>query len=323
MHWKHSACVGVVAFAALVPAEILRAQVTAEFHRTLTVTSAEAVMLEVEVPCGDLEVAYRRDGEISIATVAKSASGAKLDSKDFASTLTVEQDGNQIRIKQASQRELCEPGISIFYRVDVPYRTELTSTLDRGKQSIRGILGPVKVVTGTGDVTVAYVSKAVEVQAGSGDLDVQVVGEHVEAKTGRGNIAGSRLPKGVSAETGDGDITLMVVGPSTATVKKGSGRIDVGGARGSFAGSTDAGELHVKAIPHEDWILKSGTGNIRLELPPDGKFELEASTRTGALELGREDIVKPEGDALQLHQSVNGGGKRIEARTESGRIAIR
>ncbi len=154
-------------------------------------------------------------------------------------------------------------------------------------------------------------------------MDIQVIGEHVEAKTGRGNIAGSRLPKGVSAETGDGDITLMVVGPSTATVKKGSGRIDVGGARGSFAGSTDAGDLHVKAIPHEDWTLRSGTGSIRLELPPDGKFELEASTKTGALELYREDIVKPEADALQLHQSVNGGGKRIEVHTESGRIAIR
>ena len=34
-----------------------------------------------------------------------------------------------------------------------------------------------------------------------------------------------------SAETGDGDVTLIVVGPSTATVKKGSGRIDVGAAR--------------------------------------------------------------------------------------------
>ena len=45
----------------------------------------------------------------------------------------------------------------------------------------------------------------------------------------------------------------MVVGPSKATVKKGTGRIEVGAARGGFMGSTAGGDLHVKAAPHDDW----------------------------------------------------------------------
>lgn len=131
------------------------------------------------------------------------------------------------------------------------------------------------------------------------------------------------LPQGVSAETGEGDITLMVVGPSTAIVKKGIGRIDVGGARDSFVGSTDGGNLHVKAIPHQDWQLSSASGDVRVELPPSAKFELEASTKPGELQFDRDDITRPDANALQLHRAVNGGGKRIAVHTESGRISIR
>ncbi len=150
-----------------------------------------------------------------------------------------------------------------------------------------------------------------------------IIGEHVEAKADSGNISCTRLPQGVSAETGDGDITLMVVGPSTAIVKKGNGRIDVGGARSSFVGSTDAGDLHVKAIPHDNWQLTSATGSVRLELPPPSRFELDASTETGKFQIDLDGIRVPDSDVHQVRQDVNGGGKRIQVHTESGTIMIR
>jgi len=115
----------------------------------------------------------------------------------------------------------------------------------------------------------------------------------------------------------------MVVGPSTAIVKKGNGRIDVGGARSSFVGSTDAGDLHVKAIPHDDWQLTSTSGSVRLEVPPTAKFELDASTNTGEFQVERDDLATSDYDVHRFHQKFNGGGTRIQANTESGRIVIR
>jgi DUF4097 and DUF4098 domain-containing protein YvlB len=144
-------------------------------------------------------------------------------------------------------------------------------------------------VTGKGDIKASYISKGLQAEVDHGNLDLQVIGEHVEAKTGSGNISCARLAQGVSAETGDGDITLMVVGPSTATVEKGTGRIDVGGARSSFVGSTDGGDLCIKAIPHGDWQLNSVSGNIRVELPAAAKFELDASTDSGNVLVDRDD----------------------------------
>jgi hypothetical protein len=306
-----------IAWLALV--RLSSAQITPEFHRTLTVTSAEVVTLDVDVPDGELRVSYGRDGEVSIAVLAKAS--PKTDIVDSLSPVVpnIEQSGNHIKIHvpDLADRE------NRIYRIEVPYRTVLTSRLNAGKQVITGILGPVNAVTNKGDIRAAYISKEVDAEVGDGNLDLQVIGGHVDAVAGRGDISGVRLPQGISAETGQGDVTLMVVGSSTAIVKSGTGRIDVSGARGSFVGSTDRGELHVKAIPHQDWQLNSASGDVRVELPPSAGFELECSTKTGEFEFDREDITKPSANVLQFHQAVNGGGKRIAAHTESGRIAIR
>jgi DUF4097 and DUF4098 domain-containing protein YvlB len=299
------------------------AQVTTETRRTLTVTSTDPLALDVEVPSGDLQILYGREGQVSISGVAKASADAKLDDNFFPAVLTIEQEGNHLTIRHLPSPAYSEDRIRVLYRIDVPYRTEVTSRLNRGKQNISGILGPGKLATGKGDINASYISKGLQAEVDHGNLDIQVIGEHVEAKTGNGNISCTRVAQGVSAETGDGDITLMVVGPSTATVKKGTGRIDVGGARSTFVGSTDEGDLHVKAIPHDDWQLSSVSGNIRVELPAAAKFELDAATNSGNVLVDREDIAKPDAAVPHLHQQVNGGGKRIEAHTNAGTIVIR
>lgn len=313
----------VAAIASLACVPLSFAQLTSEFHRTLMVASAEPVTLDVEITHGDLQIVYGRDGQVMISGVVKTSADVKLGDNFFPSVLAIDQEGNHLHIRHVSNGAFPEKGISVLYRIDVPYRTEVTSRLGRGKQNISGVLGPVAAVNDKGDVTVAYISRGVKAQVGTGTLDFQVIGEHVEAKANSGNISCTRLPQGVSAETGDGDITLMVVGPSSAIVRKGNGRIDVGGARGSLAGSTDAGDLHVRAIPHDDWQLTSATGSVRLELPAAPRFELDASTDTGKFQIDLDGIAMPDSDVHQLRQDVNGGGKRIQVHTNSGTIMIR
>lgn len=315
--------IAVLAFASLDGVSVVFAQSTTQVHRTLTVTMTEPLTLEVDVSSGNLEIVYGRDGQVSISGVARASGDIKLDDSFFSSALKVEQAANHLTIRHVQDSAYPEEGIKILYRIDVPYRTEVTSRLKHGNQTISGIMGPVRATTNNGDIKVSYVSKGLQAEVDNGSVDLQVIGEHVEARTGRGNISCARLEQGISATTGDGDITLMVVGPSTATVKKGSGRIDVGGARGSFVGTTDAGDLHVKAVPHDEWQLQSSSGNIRLELPPASKFAFDASTISGELQVDRDDIARPAARVRQFTQAVNGGGKQIQIHTESGAIVIR
>ena len=169
----------------------------------------------------------------------------------------------------------------------------------------------------------SYLAKGLHAQTGSGNLDLQMIGGRGEAKTGKGNITGTRLGQGVAAETGDGDITPAVVGPSTAIVRQGGGRIEVSGAQGNLTGSTFGGELHVKAAPRGKWKLNSDSGNIRVELPPATKFDLDVSTDSGTLQLDRDDIAQPDSQARYFHQAISTGSQRIEAHTGSGRILVR
>ena len=316
------AWLALIAFASLMTVPASFAEVTAEFHRTLMVASAQPVGLEVQVSGGNLQIVYGRDGQVSISAVAKASGDARLDDNFFSSVLTIDQRENHIRVLDASSAAYPEAGISVLYRIDVPYRTEVISRLNRGRQKISGIMGPVKAAVGSGDIQADYITKGLQAEVDHGNLDIQVVGERVEAKAGSGNISCTRVPQGVHAETGDGDITLMAVGPSVAQVRNGHGRIDVGGARGSFTASTAEGDLHVKAIPHDEWQLSSVSGNVRLEFPPGAKLELEASTSAGEFQIDRGDMAKPGPDLHRFEQKVNGGGKRIEVHTGSGKIVI-
>ena len=137
----------------------------------------------------------------------------------------------------------------------MPYRTEVNSKMNRGKQNITGILGPVRAVIGFGDIKASYISKGLQAHVEDGNLDIQVIGEHVEAKAGVGNISCSRIAQGASAETGDGDINLTVVGPSTATIKKGAGELKWA-ARGAALSVRPTGEIFT-SVPYHTTIGSS------------------------------------------------------------------
>jgi DUF4097 and DUF4098 domain-containing protein YvlB len=299
-------------------APLAAAQSVDQYHRTLTVSANDPVTLEVDVPKGELQILYGREGQVSVSAVPQS-SGKASPHKNFDGGITLVQNGNDIKLADVSNFQY--PGVGVLYRIDVPYRTVITSTINNGNLTISGVMGPVKAKTGRGDIKVSYVSKELVAQAGSGNLDLQVIGGRVEASAESGSISCSRAALGVSAETQDGDITLMEVGSSTAIVKKGSGRINVGGIRGSFLGTADTGDVRVKAVPYSDWQLGSRTGTVRVALPRAAKFEVEAASTSGEISVERNDTSRPN-DVHHLHQAVNGGGTRIQLSTESGRIVI-
>jgi hypothetical protein len=295
---------------------------TSEFQRTLAVINAEPVVLNIEIISGDLEVLYSRDGQVSIAGFAQADGDSELDDNYFSASLTLDQAGNRITLRHSDPGAV-QGKVKVRYRIDVPYRTEVVCIVNRGKQSIRGVLGPVTAKAGIGDIKASYISKGLQAEVESGNIDLQVIGEHVEARTNKGNITGERLAQGIDARTGDGDVSLIVVGPSTALVEKGNGRIEVGGAWGALTCSTEGGDLHVQAVPHGYWKLNSASGVIRLDLPPVANFDLDISDDSGEIQIERDDLSTPSSDAHRVSQSVGGGGKRIEVHTVNGRITIR
>ena len=118
----------------------------ADFHRTLTVTSTETVTLDVDVAVGELQVFTAETEKYRSPHLSEAQNQLASPTVSFLRVLSIEQSGNHIKIR-ASAPAAPEERISVLYRIDVPYRTELTSKIDSGKQVITGILGPVNAVT--------------------------------------------------------------------------------------------------------------------------------------------------------------------------------
>ena len=297
----------VAAIATLSRGELaLAAEKMVMFQRTLETGIKDPVTLSVAVSTGNVNIAYSRDDQITVYAFGKGATGENLPEEYFKSNLLIEQKDGIVSIRDAlNVSSLLGGPSSITYRVDVPYRTKVDSTVSgTGNQTLVGVFGPATLTSGAGDIEARYVRFAV-----------------LRASTGKGNISCIRNFQ-VDARTDAGNITLMENGDSKAVVKAGHGRIEVGGARGAVEASTESGPLHIKAALSGDWQLKSGSGSILVELPPQAKFEIDANSDSGEIVAERDDMQKSDAEIHHLHQQVNGGGKRITARSVRGSISI-
>src|SRR5215472_129720 len=73
-------------------------QVSREFHRTLGVSLAEAVSLQVDLLDGDLRIAYARDREVSISVTAQSA--FSVDPESLSNRLVIAQHGDRVEVRE-------------------------------------------------------------------------------------------------------------------------------------------------------------------------------------------------------------------------------
>jgi Toastrack DUF4097 len=284
---------------------VVFAEAKVEFHRTLPLAPSDHIILDVAVPNGDVTISYAHAGELSVSATAQASAG-KLPADFFDRRLVVARQGEHVKVQFNPNSAPSDGALRIAYTIDVPNWIEINSNVGTGKQTISGVMGPVKAVTGNGDMRVQYITN---------DL---------EAKTGRGDITVIRVGTAAKVETASGNIDMKDIGPgSTATVKKGIGRVEVDGISGSFTGSTDAGELRVEGGVYDNWELKSDSGNIHIGTGQDSSFEIDAATDSGRLSIENEDVAMPkDANARSCHQKVNGGGKLVHARSTSGTIFI-
>lgn len=277
-----------------------------EFKRSFALAPADHIVLDVTVPEGDVNIIYAHAGEVSVVATAQGDDSQPAPADFFEKSLKVERDGSHIQVQFTPDARQAKQAFKITYNIGVPNWIEINSTVGTGRQTVMGVMGPVKVTCGAGDIKVSYITTT------------------LDAKTGSGNIKVIRVGTAARVETGLGNINLKDIGPgSVATVKKGTGRIEMDGISGSFTGATDAGELDVKGGVYGDWDLKSSSGNIRIGVAQEFKYEIDAMTHSGQLLVRNDDLeIAQDGNVKQCRQKVNGGGKLVRARSENGNIFI-
>lgn len=306
------------------PALPAAAATEGSFQRALQVTGP--VHLELTTGAGNVEVRTGNSNQVQVTGHIRvsewSEGNAEEKIKKLEANPPIQQSGNDIRIGHIDDPEL-RHHISISYEVVVPAETDLRVQSGSGDQRVDGIRGPLEVNSGSGGLKISAIGDRVHAETGSGDIDIDSVKGSVHAKTGSGSIDANGIAGAFEADTGSGRITLQQTAPGAVRVDTGSGGMELHGVRGSLQAKAGSGTIQADGSPTGAWTVHTGSGEVKLKLPSDAAFDLDAHTSSGSISIDQPHTVQGSVGRKEVRGRVGGGGVPVEVDTGSGDIQIR
>ena len=165
----------------------------------------------------------------------------------------------------------------------------------------------------------------VRVATGNGAITVERVGGEVSASTGNGRVTVSNTDGTVRVATGNGDVQ---VGDAKGAVRvtTGNGRVSVTTAQGPVEARSGNGDIDVRMTAlraSEDMTFSTGSGDVRVTLPPDYNGELDASTGNGSISSDFDLKVEGRMSPRRVHATIGTGGARLRLATGNGGLELR
>jgi hypothetical protein len=198
---------------------------------------------------------------------------------------------------------------------------------------VENVGGDVEIDARNGAVTALDVGGRVEVETSFGAIRLERIGGDVRAKADRGGVSAEDVGGALTAEATHDDVRLdRVEGPVEVGVRHGAvtARALEGGARvrgadgdvtiDGFGGPVDVEVEHgtVRLSPGraitEAITATAREGAVRLEVPAGSRFELQAESRRGELDLdapGLDVTVSESGPPSRATGLTGGGGARV------------
>ncbi len=226
--------------------------------------------------------------------------------------IEISHTGNRLRIGTHYDRgdHDRDTKVSVEFEVTVPHGTEVTVKSVSGDVEVEDVKGELRAESVSGNVTARKVEQLVEAKSVSGSVEVQ-------------SAKGSRDLE-VSSVSGDVEVAgLEAVRASLSTV---SGDVEITDAVCERANlSTVSGDVRYsgKLAPSGRYEFKSHSGDVRIVIPGDTGFEIEAESFSGEIESDFPLTVHSiKGERRKLSGVYGDGSAIIEATTFSGDVTI-
>ena len=282
---------------------------TDTFEENLTV--AEAITLDVKTGSGSIEISSGPGRDVTITGKIKvqrssfwrRVSNAEEIIQQVIDNPPIEVSDGLVRVGRFEDRSLGKR-VSISYKIVVPADSEVLAS------------------TGSGSISVNDIAARVDVDSGSGRLKLANIGGSVEASAGSGSIRAEKVAGGFKASTGSGSIYLSQTAPGDVSVSTGSGSTELTGIAGSLKAKAGSGRITVDGRQEGDWKIDSGSGSIRVRLPDDAAFVLDAESNSGGIAVDHPLMIQGKTSKRHLRGQVRGGGPLLKIDTGSGGIRV-
>jgi DUF4097 and DUF4098 domain-containing protein YvlB len=281
----------IAGFALALTQVALAADASGSFSKTLTVSGTPDV--SITTGSGHINVHSGNSSSVVIEGRIKAndnwgwGGSSRLSAEERVKRLEanppIVQNGNTITIGKIEDSDL--RNVSISYDVTVPSTTKLESRTGSGSVEIDSLQGPVRAESGSGHIRVSKIGNQVNLNTGSGGIELDGAQGNVTAHTGSGHIKLYNVNGGLDASTGSGGIE----------------------AEGSAT---------------RDWELHTGSGGIRIKLPQQAGFKVDAHSGSGGVTVNHPLTMQGSVRKNHIEGTVGNGGPTLTLRTGSGGINI-
>ena len=222
-------------------------------------------------------------------------------------TIEVTKTGNIVQI-ETKYPARSRNNVSVYYELTIPDKAAIKVKNTSGSVEAAGIGGAFEGDITSGNTTMSQMSGGVDCKNISGRIELRDAAGEIDLKTVSGNIGAARIKGSVDAETTSGRIELSDISEAKSVrVKVLSGGISYDG----------------QLAPGGRFNFETLSGSIRLMLPANAGFELDAETFSGhvdsAFPITMQGTISPK----ELRGVVNNGGATLRVKTFSGSIDIR
>jgi len=284
-----------------------------KFEKTVSLAKDGEVILENI--SGSIEVKSWDKGEVKIDALKISKASTLAVAKENVKKvkIIVEKEGKTLRItteypKKLNKKAKRSLNVSVTYHLLIPAKASAKINSISGSVDLEEIGGAVKVNVVSGKIELRKADKGADCETVSGSLKLQDIDGDAYMKTVSGSIMANRIRGSVKAEVVSGKIELREISEAKLV-----------------EGKTISGSVIYEGTINRDgrYSLQTHSGSIKMILPSDSGFDLEAKTFSGRIETDFDITVSGKISKRKIRGTVNKGGAVVKLSTFSGNISLK
>ena len=268
-------------------------------------TTPNPIVAVIEFTAGDARITAS-DRDDTVVEVYPSDQGDDADVRAAEQTRVEYADG-RLLVKGPKQRTvLARPG-SIDVIVDLPNQSQVQANGGIGAFHGEGQLGDCRIKTGAGDVMLAQTG-ALDVNTGAGSITVDRVTGSADVTTATGQIRLGQVSGRASLKSSNGEVRVGAA-DGDLRVKSANGSVEVDQARADVEATTANGDLRVRGLTKGTATLKTGTGAIEIGIGDGTAARLDAHTKFGKVrnQMQATDQPGPAEQTVEVYARTNFG----------------
>jgi hypothetical protein len=211
-------------------------------------------------------------------------------------------------------------------------RGHFAATRVRGDLEVRGEHSELKAAEVTGSARLSTSFSSVEVHVVGGDAQLQAEHGQVEAQDVKGaltvkasfdTVKLERIGGPVEIEVEHGGLVARTLGRGVKAKVSGDS-VEIADFEGPAEVRVERGSVELapgRAVV-DPYLVISSHGGIRLDVPAESRFELDAEVERGEIDIELPGIEAREKTARAFKGTLGGGGSRVRLRAEGGDVSV-